>query len=92
VAETHNIRLVLRHLIMDRRGCEIYIRPMSRYPRLVEQFDSRKWIPYSEVAEYVRGLGETAIGYGAPLPSAFHSAHSREIILLSTARHSYFRA
>jgi len=63
VAETHNVRLVLRHLMMDRRGCEIYIRPLSRYPRLLEKLQARKWMPYCEIAEYVRGLGETAIGY-----------------------------
>lgn len=68
MAETHNVRLVLRHLMMDRRGCEIYIRPLSRYPRLLEKLQARKWMPYCEIAEYVRGLGETAIGCATRRP------------------------
>jgi len=64
VAQDHSIRLVLRHLVMDPRGHEVYIRPMHRFPKLIKQMETMKrGMRYPELADYLRSLNETVIGY-----------------------------
>ena len=65
------MRYVLRQLVMDRRGCEIYIRPLTRYPEVLghimdeSSHGGTDGVPFLAVAEYLRGMGDTAIGCAA---------------------------
>eukprot|EP00191_Tetraselmis_sp_GSL018_P020237 CAMPEP_0177592626 /NCGR_PEP_ID=MMETSP0419_2-20121207/8666_1 /TAXON_ID=582737 /ORGANISM="Tetraselmis sp., Strain GSL018" /LENGTH=814 /DNA_ID=CAMNT_0019083517 /DNA_START=275 /DNA_END=2719 /DNA_ORIENTATION=- len=63
VAQNPTVRLVLRHLVMDRRGCEIYIRPLTRYPELLAKVMNGDNLDFAGVSEYLRNLDETVIGY-----------------------------
>ena len=71
VAENPNVRLILRQLVMDRRACEVYIRPLTRYPEVLGHImeessnGGTEGVPFLAVAEYLRGMGDTAIGCAA---------------------------